>query len=160
VQLAAGSIAVAGLVTVSVLAWQAQSSFSQGFAPGFVVTPLGWVNAAVPSGSCVVTDDAYLTLATDRFSASSGGCPEQVDAYGTWGVAYPSDPPPPIASVPKLTYQWAQMMSASDYVLLDSWTNDFVPWTRALDAWFHQNFTLVHSQGGVSLYRNEFVSPL
>ena len=158
---AIAAAAAACLLVGSVLAWRDQASFSEEFAAYIALpSPVGWVSPLIPSGSCVVTDDAYLTLVTNRFSPSTSGCPAQVEADATWASAYPSDLPPTKSSVPALTDEWQQMLSASDYFVLDDWTEEFVPWTPELRSWFNQNFRLLATQGGVSVYRNEFVTPL
>jgi hypothetical protein len=36
----------------------------------------------------------------------------------------------------------------------------FVPWTSQLNAWFNLNYRLVGGNDDVSVYRNEFVSPI
>jgi hypothetical protein len=119
-----------------------------------------FVSALVPSGSCVVTDDAWLTLTTDRFNPSANDCPAMVDSNATWGVLNPSNPPPTSTKPPSLVYQWKLMFSAADYVVLDSWTDAYVPWTHPLIVWFDSNYRQIGNYAGVSVYRNEFVSPI
>ena len=160
----ARAIAVGGAALLAVLAvalWRDQAATDRAYVGATALSgSLSFVDTAIPSGSCVVTSDAYLTLATDRFDPSSEGCPAVVDAYGTWFAADPSDPPPTASShVPGLTGQWAKMLSSAQYLVLDSWTESYIPWDRTLRAWFAANYTPVGSGAGVTVYRNEFVSP-
>ncbi len=46
-------------------------------------TMTAWVDQLVRPGSCVLTDDAALTIAADRFISSDPGCSKMVDAFGT-----------------------------------------------------------------------------
>jgi alpha-1,2-mannosyltransferase len=153
--------ASACLLAVSLLAGWTQASVSRSWVanlhkPGSA----GLVSAIVPSGSCVLTDDVWLLLTSDRFNPSTSGCPAIVDSNATWGVANPSHPPPTLQMPPALVLQWLGMFSVADYVVLDSWTDGFIPWTPQLKAWFYLNFRLVGSAAGVSVYRKELSTPL
>jgi alpha-1,2-mannosyltransferase len=153
--------ACACLVTVGLLAGWTQAGATRTWVaslpdPGSA----RFVSALVPSGSCVVTDDVWLTLTTDRFNPSANGCPAIVDTSGTWGVVDPANPPPTTTRPPAIVHQWQVMFSVADYVVLDSPTASYVPWTSELNAWFNLNYRFVGGNGEVSVYRNDFVSPL
>jgi alpha-1,2-mannosyltransferase len=164
-RLALDSVVVGGatacLLTASLLAGWTQAGVTRAWVaslpdPGSV----GFVSALVPSGSCVVADDAWLMLTADRFNPSAVGCPAILDTSGAWGDVDPSHPPPTTTRPPAIVHEWFLMFSAADYVVLDPWTDAFIPWTPQLDAWFNLNYRLLGKGAGVSVYRNEFVSPL
>ena len=50
---------------------------------GSTAAQIATVDALVPAGACVLTDDPEFTIEVDRFTASSPGCPSVVDSFGT-----------------------------------------------------------------------------
>lgn len=120
-----------------------------------VRSPQLLLGAAVPPGSCVVSDEPALTLAADRFVATSPTCPAMVDPYGTWLVDAPGHPPPTTGPPPRrLVAQWTGWLAASDYVLLTAPLSDFVPWTPALRSRFARSEALVAEGPSGYLYLN------
>ena len=75
-------VSVAAVFTVLAIA-------AMGAADGYTVTTLyparnlSQASALIPPGACVLTDTASVTIAIDRFSTSSPGCPAMVDTVGT-----------------------------------------------------------------------------
>jgi hypothetical protein len=96
----------------------------------------------IQPGSCVVTDEASLAIAADRFAARPPGCPDIVDALAatlvlSHGVSIQGG----ANDMPQVVGAWRTWMSAADYVWLSPNNARRIPWTPALTAWFDAHFT-------------------
>jgi hypothetical protein len=113
----------------------------------YPATNLSAASALIPSGACVVTDTVAATIAIDRFSASSPGCPAVVDTVGTLiattrGQDFNHGPGPLQAD----TQYWQQTFEHAEYVWLignNGYTGARIAWTPALYAYFVRHFRLI-----------------
>jgi len=126
---------------------------AMGAADGYAVTKLyparslQDASALIPPGACVLTDTASVTIAIDRFSARSPGCPVVVDTVGTLiatthGKDFVAGPEVLQAD----TQVWQQAFQHADYVWLignNGYTGARIAWTPALHAYFTSHFTLI-----------------
>jgi alpha-1,2-mannosyltransferase len=126
---------------------------AMGAADGYAVTrlypatSLQRASALIPPGACVLTDTASATIAIDRFSARSPGCPAVVDAVGTLiatthGQDFAAGP----AALQADTRAWQQAFQHAGYVWLigrNGYTGARIAWTPALHAYFISHFTLI-----------------
>jgi hypothetical protein len=126
---------------------------AMGVAGGFSVTTLypatnlSAASAYLPPGACVLTDTVAATIAIDRFSASSPGCPAVVDTVGTLiattrGQDFNHGPGPLQAD----TRYWQQAFEHAEYVWLvgnNGYTGARIAWTPALYAYFVSHFRLI-----------------
>jgi hypothetical protein len=120
-------------------------------APG----PSTLISSMVPTGACVVSNDAYATLMADRLNSNRSGCPTVVDAEGLWLSIAPASPPPLGRSVvPRVTEAWRSIFAASDYVVLNRQGDAYVAWTPQLRQWFARRFMLVGSNQDLAVYRS------
>jgi len=140
------------VVTVAA-AFTALAIAAMGAADGYAVTtlyPARSLQAAsglIPPGACVLTDTASVTIAIDRFSARSPGCPAVVDTVGTLiatthGKDFVAGP----AVLQADTQVWQQAFQQADYVWLignNGYTGARIAWTPALHAYFTSHFTLI-----------------
>lgn len=109
--------------------------------------------AAIPAGSCVVTDQISLAIAANRFTATRPGCPDVLDALAETlvlsnGVSVQGG----AADHPNVVAAWQSILGKADYVWLspNNWRR--IPWTGQLTSWFKANFVEVpasHSLGRV-----------
>jgi hypothetical protein len=134
-------------------AFTALAIAAMGAADGYAVTTLYPVrslqgaSALIPPGACVLTDTASVTIAIDRFSARSPGCPAVVDTVGTLiatthGKDFVAGP----GVLQADTQVWQQAFQHADYVWLignDGYTGARIAWTPALHAYFVTHFTLI-----------------
>ena len=98
----------------------------------------------IPAGSCVVTDDASLTISADRFTSDQPACSPMVDAWGTLlamtngqkGYAAPQ-------VLAKVAAVWRTAFSHAQYAWLQTGSNGQIPWTASLYAYFTSHFRLV-----------------
>lgn len=140
----------AGVVAVAVAA--------MGAADGFALTKLGpardlaAADALIPPGACVLTDTVSVTIVTNRFTASSPGCPAIVDTVGTLiattdGNDFAADR----AVLAADTRVWWQAFRQAEYVWLvgNSYGNTGarIAWTPALHAYFVRHFKLIGLAG-------------
>ena len=99
----------------------------------------------IPPGSCVVTNDASLTIAANRFVSNVAGCPSVVDSYGTFlamtGGHTLGAKPPVVRSAART---WEAWLARADYLWIDPRnTHDQLPWTNAFYSYIASHFRLV-----------------
>jgi alpha-1,2-mannosyltransferase len=98
----------------------------------------------IPSGACVLTNDAAYTVAAGRFYSDVQGCPPMVDSFGTL-IAMTSGrsrhaAAPALRPVVEL---WRTDLGRAGYVWLTGDTAGQIPWTRQLQDYFHGHFRLI-----------------
>jgi hypothetical protein len=112
----------------------------------------------IPVGSCVVTDEASLTISADRFASLPPGCPDIIDALAATlvlssGVSIQAG----ANEMPQVVATWRGWLGKADYVLLSPahGSKRRIPWTAALSDWFNVNFVKVgtYSSGTGQLYK-------
>lgn len=107
--------------------------------------------ALIPPGACVLTDTVSATIAIDRFTARSPGCPAIVDAVGTLiattdGKEFAAGP----ALLSADTRAWQVAFENAEYVWLvgnNGYTGARIAWTPALYAYFVGHFRLIGLAG-------------
>jgi hypothetical protein len=110
-------------------------------APSAIATADG----LIPPGSCVVTNDASLTIAANRFVSNVPGCPSVVDSYGTLlamtgGQNLGASP----RVVRSAAEAWQTWFAHADYIWLDPTAGaGQIPWTHALYSYFAGHFRLI-----------------
>jgi hypothetical protein len=97
--------------------------------------------ALIPPGACVVSDEIALSIAADRFTAGSGGCPDVLDSLATTlvagnGVSVQGG----AKALPRVVADWNAIFSRADYVWLSGSSARRIPWTPELQAWFARDF--------------------
>ncbi len=120
----------------------------------YPATNLSEATALIPPGACVLTDTVSATIAIDRFSASSPGCPAVVDTVGTLiatthGKDFVGGP----GALQADTRVWQQAFQQAEYVWLignNGYTGARIAWTPALYAYFVAHFRLIGLPGSFS----------
>jgi hypothetical protein len=107
------------------------------------VYPRSTLEAAIPSGACVATDQASLLIAINRFGSSVPGCSLMVDATGTDYVLGRGRNGLTAGAVPAAEAAWQQAFRSAQYVLLTPYQYLRVAWTPSLTRYFDENFTFV-----------------
>jgi len=119
-----------------------------------VDVPAKSIDSLIPEGACVTTNWLFFTVDSNRYLSNSKGCPVMVDPYGAWLSQNPKFPPPnPANFVPALTAQWQTSFAKSDYVILASTTQQFVPWSESLRQWFNNHFVRIAVLPNVSVFK-------
>jgi len=102
----------------------------------------------VPKGSCVVTDEASLTISADRFADLPPGCPDIIDSLAATlvlsnGVSVQGG----ANQMPQVVATWKAWLGKADYVWLSPAhaSRRRIPWTPELSAWFNATFTKLGS---------------
>lgn len=112
----------------------------------------------IPAGSCVVTDEASLTIAADRFTGQPPGCPIIIDSLASTlvlsnGVSIQGG----ADQMPQVVAAWESWLGKADYVWLSAshGSKRRIPWTPALTDWFNANFVKAgHYSAGIGqLYK-------
>lgn len=125
------------------------------------------LNLFVPPHTCVVTDDAVVTVAADLFDRQPAHCPKMVDAFGTWLAEGPAHEPP-TASIGRTPFtgpyvgpfpaafvnRWGRWLSQADWVVQVAKTSSYIPWTPQLRAWFSRDFELVTGSSELWVYKH------
>jgi hypothetical protein len=107
------------------------------------VYPTAAVQGVIPAGSCVLTDQASLLIATDRFTSDAPGCSLMVDATGTDFVLGGGRNGLTAGSVPAVAAVWRRAFGAAQYVWLTPYNMVRIAWTPALEAYFYRHFVPV-----------------
>jgi len=103
----------------------------------------------IPPGSCVVTNEASLTIAANRFVSNVPGCPSVVDSYGAFlamtdGWTLGARPPVIRATV----RTWETWLAHADYLWIDRASiGDELPWTPAFYSYIISHFRLIALAG-------------
>jgi alpha-1,2-mannosyltransferase len=105
----------------------------------------------IPPGSCLVTDEASLAIAADRFAGRPPGCPDIVDALAATlvlsnGVSVQGG----ANRMPQVVGAWQTWMSKADYVWLSPNNARRIPWTPSLTTWFDAHFAKLGTFNGVT----------
>ncbi|HEX4093169.1 MAG TPA: hypothetical protein VHZ33_30995 [Trebonia sp.] len=120
--------------------------------------------ARIPTGACVVTDEASLTIAADRFANLPPGCPDIIDSLAATlvlsnGVSVQGG----AENMPAVVAQWKTWLSKADYVLLSPGhaSQRRIPWTTPLWTWFRKHYFLdgKYSPATGQLYRRADYTP-
>jgi hypothetical protein len=91
----------------------------------------------------VLTDQAALLIAADRFSSQVPGCTLMVDATGTDYVLGHGRNGRTAGSVPAVAAVWRQAFRTARYVWLTPENTVRIAWTPALRAYFGSHFVPV-----------------
>ena len=101
--------------------------------------------AQIPASACIVTDEASLTIAADRFANLPAGCPDIIDSLAATlvlsnGVSVQGG----AQNMPAVVAQWKTWLGKADYVLLSPAhaSQRRIPWTPALWSWFKAEFVV------------------
>ena len=97
--------------------------------------------AAIPAGSCVVTDEISLAISANRFTARQPGCPDVIDALAATlvrsnGVSVQGG----AAKLPHVVAAWRSILGGAQYVWLSPTNERRIPWTPGLSRWFAAHF--------------------
>jgi hypothetical protein len=101
------------------------------------------VRAVIPAGSCVLTDQASLLIAADRFTSDVPGCSLMVDATGTDYVLGHGRNGLTAGRVPAVAALWRQAFGAAQYAWLTPYNAVRIAWTPSLRAYFRSHFVPV-----------------
>jgi hypothetical protein len=124
------------------------------------VYPTAAVPGVIPPGACVLTDQAALLIATDRFTSDVPGCSLMVDATGTDYVLGHGRNGLTAGQVPAVAAVWRQAFGAAQYVWLTPYNPVRIAWTPALEASFRRQFVLVQGPWApLSLYVRKNLRP-
>jgi MFS family permease len=88
--------------------------------------PTTLIDAHIPSGSCVVTDNSSLVVIMGR-SISGSRCPQVIDPYGI-DLVYAHGGHPTSSAVDRLHAYWANALDRAQYLLLTSHGSTRLPW--------------------------------
>ncbi|MCU1688505.1 MAG: hypothetical protein JWN20_433 [Jatrophihabitantaceae bacterium] len=112
------------------------------------------IRATIPAGSCTLTDDPVLLIASDRITSKRRGCPSVIDPFGMWLTEDHGATPHFSESVPIVfASTWQAWMQHADYVVLSVQGSDYIPWTAATTAWFADHYEPVASGPHAFVYK-------
>jgi hypothetical protein len=111
----------------------------------------------VPPGACVVTDQVAMTIAVNRFTAATPGCPDVVDALAqTLTLSDGVSPQGGAGRDPRVIAGWEAILGKAQYVWLSGGHANRIPWTPQLSAWFNARFhkiAVYHGYADSRLYQ-------
>ena len=138
-------IAVAAVLILGLAVFQARE------LSGLHTTSIYPDKAAIPAGSCVVTDEVSLTLAANRFSTQPG-CPDVLDSLATTlvednGVSVQGG----AKASARAVAAWTWIFGHAQYVWLSPDSDRRIPWTRGLEQWFARHYKRIDVHRGLGL---------
>jgi hypothetical protein len=142
-------IAVATALVLGLAVFQARE------LSGLQATSIYPDKAVIPAGSCVVTDEASLTLAANRFSTQPS-CPDVLDSLATTlvednGVSVQGG----AKASARAVAAWTWIFGHAQYVWLSPDSGRRIPWTHGLEQWFARHYTRIHVHRGLGeVYRH------
>jgi hypothetical protein len=145
------------IVGVSAAALAVVAAFQFRFE-GAATRVLGPIPAAIdqliPPGACVLTDQASVTLAANRFVSTDPNCPKLIDSLGTTlALSNGLKPQTGAANVAAVNTAWNQAFSKAQYVLLTVSNTRRIAWSPQLQAYFAGHFNQVYqSPSSLILY--------
>jgi alpha-1,2-mannosyltransferase len=141
-------IAVAAVLVLGLAVFQARE------LSGLHTTSIYPDKAAIPAGSCVVTDEVSLTLAANRFSTQPG-CPDVLDSLATTlvednGVSVQGG----AKASARAVAAWTWIFGHAQYVWLSPDSDRRIPWTDGLERWFARHYKRIDVHRGLGqVYR-------
>jgi alpha-1,2-mannosyltransferase len=103
------------------------------------------IDAIIPPGACVLTDQVSVTLAANRFVSNDPNCPQMVDSLGTvLGLSNGLRPTTGAAKVPKVEAFWHSAFSRAQYLILTATNGRRIAWSPALVTYLNDNFVRVY----------------
>jgi hypothetical protein len=103
-----------------------------------------YVARVIPPGACVISDQVSVTIAADRFTAATPGCPDVVDSLAqTLVLSHGVSPAGGADRNQAVVSDWRSIFSKAQFVWLTGGYQSRIPWPAQLDTWFHANFRLV-----------------
>jgi alpha-1,2-mannosyltransferase len=152
------ALAVAG-ATVACTAFLAVAALEVVQLTGVAVGANPPVARLVPPGACVVTDQVAMTIAVNRFTAATPGCPDVVDALAqTLTLSGGVSPQGGAGRDPRVIAGWEAILGRAQYVWLSGGHANRIPWTSQLNAWFNAHFHKVavyHGYADSRLYQKD-----
>ncbi len=142
--------AVVGLAACAVVIFAVQQGQSDlNATPRVTPAALRAVQRIVPSGACVLSDQASFLIAADRFYSDTPGCSQLVDAIGTdYALGHGRDASSGAARFPAVNAYWTSAFRHAQYVWLSLRFNKRrIAWTPALRSYFGDHFTRVYRDG-------------
>jgi hypothetical protein len=99
------------------------------------------VAAVIPPGACALSDQVAVTIAADRFTATSAGCPDVVDSLAqTLDFSHGKSPAGGAGQHTYVDAAWESVLGKAQYVWLTGGSGDRIPWQGRLRVWFQANF--------------------
>jgi hypothetical protein len=103
------------------------------------------IEAIIPPGACVLTDQVSVTLAANRFVSTDPNCPQMVDSLGTdLALSNGLRPTTGAGKVPQVAAFWHSALSRAQYLILTATNTRRIAWTPALVTYLNDNFVQVY----------------
>jgi hypothetical protein len=137
----------AAVLVAGVGLWQVggMTRFKPLVAPSAIAT----ADQLIPPGSCVVTNDASLTIVANRFVSNVADCPSVVDSYGSFLAmtdGWTTGARPPVIRAAVRT--WETWLAHAVYLWINRASiGGQLPWTPALYSYIVSHFRLVALAG-------------
>jgi hypothetical protein len=136
------------IASVSAVALAVVAAFQFRFESGAprVIGPIpAAIDQLIPPGACVLTDQASVTLAANRFVSTDPNCPKLIDSLGTTlALSNGLKPQTGAANVAAVNTAWSQAFSKAQYVLLTATNTRRIAWSPQLEAYFTSHFHPVY----------------
>lgn len=122
---------------------------------GGTAAQIARVDALVPPGACVLTDDPEFTMEVNRFTASSSQCPQVVDSFGTTTTI--SLNRTSRSGLARAAALWLAYFRKAQYLMLSQASSTRIVWTPTLQRYVYRHFVLVTENPWLILKRSATV---
>jgi hypothetical protein len=130
---------------VTAISAPADGSYGATYADSHAIVDTGVVSAKIAMGSCAISNNPMLLVASDRFFENGSACPVTTDPAGLIAI----DRDRAHAGRRATVKQWITWASQAHYFVIVSPTGD-IPLAGRLDRYLHRNF-------GVQAVRHGFL---
>ncbi|MDA8266294.1 MAG: glycosyltransferase 87 family protein [Actinomycetota bacterium] len=127
-------VCVAAMIAVVSVGVPKETSFWRSYFLANGTNPAKVIDAAVPNGACVVSNNPEALIIADRFASLPPGCPFVVDPGGIGALA-----PTPAASVAS----WESLLSQARYLVIAPGPPKILL-SAALQAYVGRRFSILH----------------
>jgi hypothetical protein len=138
-------VAIVGVSAVALAVVAAFQFRIESGAPRVIGPIPAAIDHLIPPGACVLTDQASVTLAANRFVSTDPNCPKVIDSLGTTlALSRGLKPQTGAAKVAAVNAAWSQAFSKAPYVLLTASNHRRIAWSPQLEAYFASHFHRVY----------------
>ena len=144
------AVAVLLLLAAAVVQFRYEGPLYASMSPA----QLAAARRVIPPGACVLADEVSYAVLADRFVTSVRGCPEIDDGTGVnYALSHGLNTGTGASLVPSVAALWHSAFAHAQYIWLSVRAFKRIPWTPALQDYFHAHFTRVHGLPDLRLYR-------
>ncbi len=144
------TLAVLGLAVAAVVQFRYETPLQASVTPA----QLAAARQVIQPGACVLADEVSYLVTSDRFVTRVADCPEIDDGTGVnYALSHGLNTGTGAAQVPSVAALWRSAFARAQYVWLSVHAYKRIPWTPALQRYFHAHFTRINGLPALRIYQ-------